>query len=244
VNQPLIEPLHWDSDFFGYSVAKIHLDSDFHNVDELKKLTKEQKIRLCYVFADSTHEPALERHLNDSFVLADRKRTYSMILNKNSLRTKSDKKSIGFISLMNSLDNKLALEIALESGEQSRFKTDSNFISGEFERLYEKWYEQSVMGKMAYETIGINHNLELAGIVTLMDKKDFGQIGLIAISKAFRGQGLGKILMAESLNNFFSKGFSCVKVITQSNNFAACKLYESMGFSVEKDELVYHLWTK
>jgi len=83
---------------------------------------------------------------------------------------------------------------------------------------------------------------EMAGVITLGQKNERGDIGLAAVKTKFRGKGIGKYLISASLKIFYEKGFPGIQVVTQKDNFHACKLYEHFGFYQESVYNVYHFW--
>ncbi len=85
---------------------------------------------------------------------------------------------------------------------------------------------------------------EIDGFVTLGQKNNRGDIGIIAVDGKQRGKGIGKSLMLSAEQWFANHGYTDMQVITQGGNEAACRLYESCGFTIEKTEYVYHIWRK
>ncbi len=74
------------------------------------------------------------------------------------------------------------------------------------------------------------------------------QIGLVYVDKAYRGQNLVSLLMEQQISNLLLKGTNPTAVYLQvfSNNVAAIRAYEKVGFSkvltkksTQKDALLY-----
>ena len=87
-------------------------------------------------------------------------------------------------------------QLALQAGEFSRFALDPHFPPGKFQALYtENGCRKSLNKEIAEEILVIQNEGRIAGMVTLGKKGSQGNIGLIAVSSAFRGQQFGEILI-------------------------------------------------
>lgn len=69
-----------------------------------------------------------------------------------------------------------------------------------------------------------------------------GHIGLTGVDENYRGRGIGKKLITAAIEYFCKKSIKEIQVVTQGNNMAACKLYESCGFKVLDWIEFYHFW--
>ena len=65
----------------------------------------------------------------------------------------------------------------------------------------------------------------------------------LAVKPTHQGIGVGQCLVADALNWAKRRSVREVLVNTQSNNHAALKLYQSMGFAVKSDGLVVLQWS-
>ena len=134
------------------------------------------------------------------------------------------------------------IDLALQSGIYSRFKTDLNFNSNEFEKLYTEWIVKSVKRKIA-DVVFVSYNgYDETGFVTAETKNNRGIIGLIAVDGAERGKSIGKKLMDVTLDYFYGKNIEIVEVATQKANVGACRFYKAIGFEIKNIVNVYHLW--
>jgi ribosomal protein S18 acetylase RimI-like enzyme len=68
----------------------------------------------------------------------------------------------------------------------------------------------------------------------LFDKPDpiKGEIVFIAVNEAYRGQGIGKLLVKKSLDFLKQKGVNYCRTKTLSSNLSVVAMYERMGWSV------------
>jgi ribosomal protein S18 acetylase RimI-like enzyme len=67
-------------------------------------------------------------------------------------------------------------------------------------------------------------------------------IGLVGVHSKYSGKGLGKAVLENSLMKLKDIGINKVSVITQGRNYPAQRLYQRVGFLIEKSQVYYHLW--
>ena len=146
------------------------------------------------------------------------------------------------VAYTNPTPNKELYDLALQSGEYSRFRIDENFPAGSYEKLYRRWIEQSVCKAMADDVLCYYDDAKIVGMVTVGVKDNIGSIGLVAVDVKSRGKGVGSVLL-EAVDAYFGeKGVSCVEVATQQNNLTACSWYERNGYEVASVTDIYHWW--
>lgn len=223
----------WDSDFFGYPISEIRKEVftsvDFEKVIELAKGVNAQ---LVYLVSNEESEDLVSQ----GCFLADIKVTYRRKVEKNVILDEH-------ISSFSSNENYEELvDLALASGEYSRFKTDPKFIHNEFEKLYIEWIKKSVDRILADDVYIFKTAKHILGMVTAKINGQKADIGLIAVDIENRGHKIGKKLI-DAVNNYaLNNGCSYIDVPTQKLNYSACNFYEKNGFSIEKIEYIYHLW--
>lgn len=61
-------------------------------------------------------------------------------------------------------------------------------------------------------------------------EKDFAYLTYISIDKRYRGLGLGKILLSQTLEEAKIRGFETLKLEVKKSNHIATHLYRSLGF--------------
>lgn len=220
--------LGWDSDFFGYPVGKIEIESWRDN--ELNNTN----YKLVYVFSKILI-PQFENSLKDKKVV------YSIDLKNQTTNDDVQIQIIKFDSLAHSYEQLLSL--TLESGIFSRFFIDKEFNNDEYSKLYKRWLDNSLNSSSKYEVFVAVENEELLGFITLGIKEDdLLDIGLLAVNPKFRGRKIGTHLMNFSKIFAKSKNISHIQVVTQFDNTPACKLYEKAGFTQTDLTYIYHIW--
>lgn len=231
--------LDWDSTFFEFNVCRIHqLPVTKQEVNAFLKAMEEEDIALAYF--GSIEEVRFPEKISDAFdiIPIDKKTTYSKHLNQPANVSPHIK------SYPAEAPDEQLLKLAVESGIYSRFHLDPNIPNEKFESLYKLWITNSVNKKIAQEVLVYYVKDEIAGFVTLGEKKNRADIGIIAVDSAFRGRGIATALMHAAENWFIENGFEDIQVVTQGENLAACRLYERCGYAVGRVERFYHLWRK
>ncbi len=228
-----IEPVIWDSDFFRLSVGKV----DMHTFNLTDFEQQKKTFDLIYIF----EEPASD--LNDliltaSASLVDQKTTY----------TKELHSAISISPEISMYDattpNEQLIQLTLQSGIYSRFKSDEHFPAHAYEKLYKEWIFQSCNKSMAFCVLVHGPAESPEGFITVATKDGNAQIGLIAVDEHARGKGIGKKLIEAAEYMAKNHNFNTLKVVTQGANKEACKLYEKCGFEIDNIMNIYHYWNK
>lgn len=232
----MIEYLSWDSHFFSLRIGKVEipvLDEKYVQAIFQEKLL--DGYDLVYLFTSTVSSEIDAMICKEGAFLVDQKITYAKEVNNFSPHELPNQ--IRYYS--GPLTTEL-LELAIESGHESRFKKDSR-LQPKFTLLYKTWIEKSLTGEMADVVIVYETEQSIKAFITLKKKDTYGQIGLIAVNQDSQGKGIGKTLMLAAENWYLSENLVTAKVITQKTNTIACNLYEKSGYSIESKEFVYHL---
>lgn len=229
----MLRRLDWDSEFFRLNIGRLDLDS----IEEFSEIMlKAEKLRqsydLLYIFTEGT----LNQQLSD-IKLVDTKTIFTKQL------VNSPKEILGVSKYIDSVVSQEFYHLAWVSGKYSRFQLDKRFPDDAYERLYSRWIEQSVVGNMADSVFVHRTNGRIDGMITVGVKGTEASIGLVAVDDAAQGRGIGTMLIraveAYLLNE---TQVTTLKVATQWENKAACRLYEKNGFEVESKTNIYHWW--
>jgi dTDP-4-amino-4,6-dideoxy-D-galactose acyltransferase len=236
--------LDFDSDLFGFGVAKIlPARLKTHELKEICSQLKSAKIKLVYWYADREDKTSNEAALLCNGFLASEQITYAVTLSNIMAKVAAEISSLPSVSEYQDLIPQQELNfLALQAGSFSRFKMDPKLDEQLFIKLYNKWILNSVNKTIARKVLVVKQNLQITGMITLGEKNKRGDIGLLAVAKDFRGQNIGKALVRSAQKEFFTWGLKGAQVVTQLANKPACHLYEKCGFSIESIENVYHFW--
>ncbi len=82
------------------------------------------------------------------------------------------------------------------------------------------------------------------GILTLGEKNREAEIGLIAVDKSLKEKGIGRNLIQRVFYEAIKMNYTRINVSTQMKNVTVCYFYLKMGFSLSKNENIYHFWNK
>ena len=233
-----IRRLEWDSRFFGYPVAAVTCDRALRP-DDLPPLLREARgdgIRLIYLFAP-VGAPALQAAIRKAgAIFLGCKREYVKQIRFPPLPDPEP-------DIVPCSETSPELELlALESGRHSRFRLDDGFRNGEFERLYREWLASSLRGENGKRVYVSGRGDAPRGLITLEPGEEIVRIGLLAVAAAWRGQGLGRRLVAAAEGFCIQNRCAALHVATQTANPKACRFYERCGFRKIYDIECYHAW--
>ena len=233
-----LEIVEWDSSFFGYMVGRtIAKEITIDSVNEIISQAKNRNVKLLYLFIDGSDSVSQSSVEHVTAKLVDKKVTFGMDIRNTEVERD------GHIELfeLNEPSDKL-IDLSIQSGLYSRYKTDPNFRNNEFEKLYTAWIVNSVKKQLADFIFVYKDAEKELGFITVKLSKDFGQIGLIAVDESSRGKSIGKKLIFSVIDLLKNKKVSDLQVATQKDNTAACHFYQNLGFSELRTEKVYHIW--
>lgn len=232
-----IETLEWDSQFFGYPVARITLDKESSDyLDDIFLNIESEKFRVTYFYVPPEEKELINRITKKGGILVDQKVVFSK-------KTEKHNKYSNDIIEFQGIDlNEKLIELVLQAGKYSRFRLDRNFNKKEYQRLYIEWLSKSIKKVIAFKTLVAKKGSDIVGITTLGENTQFADIGLVAVDERFHGQGIGCDLIHSADNVANEKGIKEIKVVTQFDNKGACRLYEKCHFHIEKITNIYHFW--
>ena len=231
--------LNWDSDFFKFNVGKITGSIvAIQDLEIIENLIENNNSRLTYFSSLEEIPSFVFKSQRFDISLVDKKTTFTKKINPNLDIDPS-------ISIVDTnISREKLIELSIQSGIYSRFKIDKRIGKNKFEEMYSLWMINSLNKKIAKEVLIYIEENALAGFVTLREKNNRADIGIIAVDNSFRGKGIGKKMMTSAEKWFSNLGYKTIQVLTQGNNIPACKLYESCGYSIESVEYFYHIWKK
>jgi len=233
------ELLNWDSNLFEFKVAKI-IDNKL-NVGELEKTLKELKkvkIRLVY-WATDNKDKNLSRSLKifNAFLTGQRIIYVKKIASPEiSSKTQASFKIGGYNKKRP--ENEL-IDLIIDGAKYSRFYVDPKITKKQYEDLHKIWITNSVKENKIFV---IKENKKIIGFVSLNQKNNRGNIDFIVVNKRYRGKGLATALLNKAHDWFLINNYNQVQAVTQKENIASCKMYEKLGYKLEKTEEFYHFW--
>jgi len=231
----------WDSQFFGFKVAKLIPENILPiELEEVLHSLKKDLFRFIYLFLDPADEVFNRSAIKNKGILVDEKVTYSIKLTGDFSKNLNDN-IIEYKVHDEQLDDQI-INLALQAGAYSRFKKDPNLSMDQFIQLYSAWAKNSLNGIMADHVFVYKIDKCIKGFITLRTENRVGEICLIGVDKKERGNRIGSKLITSAKSFFYDNDIVEIKVVTQKENVLACRFYEKSGFSINKIQNVYHFW--
>lgn len=231
------EILKWDTDFFGYPVARIHGNDLAQN--ELDRILTEMKGKAKLVYYASAFPLAGADDLLSEFngLLVDQKVTFYKVIT-----TAAEESNPNIVEYQNGMNKEELVDLSIASGIYSRYKMDPNIGVLKYQALYREWMLNSINHVLAKKVLVYVVDNEELGAATLAIKDNVAEIGVIAVKETKRGLGIGKSLMGAADSFAIANELPGIRVITQGANKPACALYTGKGYEIKKVEYFYHFW--
>ena len=236
------ELLPWDSNFFGFPVARLRGDQlTLEIANAAETWCGDHRVHCLYFLARSDDANTVKLAESHGFHLVDVRLTMDQSLPSASSFVAAAAFTVSRAAKVDDISE--LRRIARMSHTDTRFFFDDRFPREKCELLYDTWIQSSCEG-FAQAVFVVEESGRVAGYVTCHLSKDGeeGSIGLIAVDALQQGKGLGRQLVHAAIEWFLSQKASQVSVVTQGRNVAAQRLYARCGFIPRKLELYYHRW--
>ena len=237
----LIEILEWDTNFFGFNIGYLSCryltDSIYHQIEQF---SKKHKLRLIEYLCNCHDDRSVKTAEKNGFHFTDIRLTFGIKLNKNTSYHVGEG-SYGFAKAMP--ENISSLKLITEGMyKDSRYYYDGNFSIEKLNDFYSGWIEKAVLGNFDDECYCLFDNKKPVGFCSIKYRDgNTASIGLFGIDSDYAGKGLGKTLILHVFETIKEK-VNTITVVTQGRNYAAQRLYQSVGFKTESTQLWYHKW--
>lgn len=232
---PIIKLLPWDSDFFGYPVARLlPLRVDTAILQKALAWCADNEIRCLYYLAASDDPSSLLAAQATSMQFVDVRLTLGQSL---TTRQSWPAPTAEIRQAVPSERTQLTA-LAPFLARVSRFGADPQFGWETAVRLYEAWLTKETAVTYIAETKN-----GIAGCITCdKDQQNTGIINLLVIHPDAQGQGLGQALCVAGLNWMAAQGCTAARVVTQGHNVASQRSYQHTGFLTQSVEIWFHKW--
>jgi dTDP-4-amino-4,6-dideoxy-D-galactose acyltransferase len=241
-----LELLPWDSDHFGFPVARLwgaDLAGDI--LHERLTTARDKDVHLVYWAKNPEHQVSdvLIREFAGRRV--DQKATFERTLLADFQEETAIPCPYEVSEIPPGQPSLRLVDLALEAGAHSRFRSDPRIPAEAAHRLYEVWITRSTLRELADAVLVISRTGETnnpLGVITLSIGDTTGTIGVIAIAEEARNKGLGSWLLRAAHRWLALRGAQSISVSTQLGNLPACRLYEKCGYRMIDLKMIYHFW--
>lgn len=234
--------LEWDSQFFGFKVARINAACLGESpLRDLLSTLKAHGVVLAYWSSDSEDMRSQEAAKASDGFLADEKITYERMLSGESVALMTGLE-VEITEYIDTPVNGRLDGLAVQAGEFSRFCADPGIPRKKFVELYTLWVRGSLEKRLADVVFVARDQSSIVGFISAAVKDGWGDIGLLAVDKKFRRKKIGRGLIAAAEKWLYERDCKSVRVVTQKRNTAACRLYENCGYNHVSAKNLYHFW--
>ncbi|MBD2795004.1 dTDP-4-amino-4,6-dideoxy-D-galactose acyltransferase [Xenorhabdus sp. 18] len=216
-----LEPLAWDSQFFGLSTARLNFSA------AAPVLTAADLDRYALVQAKVTAQQTAT--LDELSALG-----FSLVEGEVDLQMAIEAGSAKPLMTAKPQDIPVLQAAAARVFTASRFRAPW-YQADDSGQFYAAWVEKAVLGSFDHECLLINNEHDqIAGFVTLRDiGNSEARIGLLAAVPGNHHQGIGDKLMSAAQQWCQNHQIQRLRVATQLSNTAALRLYTRRGAMIE-----------
>lgn len=236
------EFLQWDSELFNRRIARIREDRLCDaRLAEVFHWCRDRKIACLYFLGDVSDPVTVQLAEQNQFTLVDVRLVLSCRPNIANAKCDASNEQL-LIRASRSSDIAKLKQIARTNHRDSRFYFDRRFPREDCDRLFETWIERSCRGYAEVVFVGDVAATPSGYVSCHRVNNSSAKIGLLGVSEAARGKGLGHCLVQRALQWFAEQEVEHVTVVTQARNIAAQRLYQRVGFATRSAGLFYHRW--
>ena len=234
---PICELLSWDSEFFGFPVARTTLDRpDGSAVLRIVEWCVERGIRCLYHSADPDWPQGLAAVSSAGFQLLDIRHEMRYVPDAAAEPPCQDR---FVVRGARESDRGELVQLAQSSFTSTRFFRDEGFPRDRVGVLYGTWLERALNEGLVFV---VSSNGEADGFVACESGPDGLRIVLLAVAEESRGQSMGDSLVRHVIRWACDHGSPPISVVTQGSNVRALRTYEGSDFRTHRVSFWYHRW--
>jgi dTDP-4-amino-4,6-dideoxy-D-galactose acyltransferase len=237
------ELLKWDTDFFGFRIAKVQGDAlTPERARQIDAWCRQAAIR-CLYFLGRADDVVTSRAAEDNgFRLVDVRLTFARKIPIDSEELKGYTNG-SVVRPICPADMSALRDVARRSYRDSRFHFDTGFPRHLSDSLYGLWLERSCEGYAQAVLVAELDGVPMGYITCHIDQEPYrGRIGLVGVNSQVQGRGTGQTLVFNALKWFSTQQVPEAQVVTQGRNCTAQRLYQRCGFLTQSVQLWYHKW--
>ncbi len=248
-----VERLPWDSQFFGYGVARINgifpleRRSSPHTPDYAPLLgavldeARRRGIRYCFAAVDARDLPLLRATGSRGFALIETRCIYHRSLRDFEPATRYPCRAATVADV-----DTLSLVAQERANPHDRFHADPFIDAGDADRLMRAWVEASITGSFADVTIVPDVPRPRAFCTVRYHREhwphwgvNLGQPVFSAVARELQGWYLR--IISECCCHLKSVGAEHCYLATQISNRSVIRVWESLGFSLGRGENILRI---
>ena len=235
------ERLHWDSGFFGCSVARVVGGTmDAASARAVLDWCRSERVRFLYFLADDDVQ-TWATAADAGFRLMDVR--VEMVLDRTWPRLPATAAAAGVVLReATSEDLPSLIPIASSVHTDSRFFVDPLVPREKAHELFELWIRRSVVHAIADVVFVADVGGRAVAYLSARVSDGVGNVGLVGVGEGARGRGVGLALVQRALEWFVARDALEVNVVTQGRNIMAQRVYQRCGFLTRSTRLWFHRW--
>jgi dTDP-4-amino-4,6-dideoxy-D-galactose acyltransferase len=233
---PVCELLPWDSELFGFQVARLRsADPTDRELDEAIAWGEQQDVTCMYARLDVAATRSAGAAVRRGFDLIDMRVTLTRApAGRDDVSVPPD------VRPAKPADADWLSVLAASAFVDSRFTLDTRFPRAGVAELYRRWIARDLQSGIA---LVLDAEGQPGGFVSGEIAGDStARLGLIGVDARWRRRGFGTHLTRAFAAYVADRGATRVNVVTQARNLGALRLYEQCGFYTTAIELWLHRW--
>jgi ribosomal protein S18 acetylase RimI-like enzyme len=233
------ELLDWDSDFFGFRIARVRAhDLDRDGAAEVDAWCADREVRCLYLLLDGDDRDSAHLAAEHGYRLVDVRLTL-----RHELDGIPEADPRVPIRDAEPSDIPALRRLAARSHRDSRFYHDDGFPRERCDSLYATWVAEAVpdpgrwmfVREVAGEAVGYQ-------VVTPHGGDGIARMDILAVDESHRREGIGRNLLFTGLRRPRSAGATAVETATQERNRVSLETHLALGFTCTRREAWHHKW--
>ncbi len=233
-----IEPLSWDSEFFGFRIGRAY-PRQFRPSD-LPQGARQAGYRCLYLSCGISDGGALKEAAKAGFAPIDVRVTLKAHLTPPT--SELTERSAIDIGPYRPEDMPHLIAIAHDLSAYSRFNLDPGFDEDAARRLYGRRIQDSCAGRAEITLVARRDGLPMGFATCTAAGATSGALEMVGVRDSAAGTGIGSALVRAALHHHQQAGRPSAVVSVQGRNPRALNFYQRNGFQIREMELVFHCW--
>ena len=231
--------LEWDSDFFGFPVARVRDSAlDGESAAAVDSWCAQHGIHCLYLLLDADDEESARVAGDSGYRLVDVRLTL-----RHDLVDVPEADPEIPIREAGPDDIPALRTLAARSHHDTRFYHDDGFSRERCDSLYATWMADAVpdpdrwVGVREVDGAAVGYE-----VVRPPDEDRVAVMEILAVDESHRREGIGRNLLTAGLRWGRSAGAAAVETATQERNRTSFETHMALGFSCTKREAWHHKW--